>query len=103
MTILLYLYLSLQRAATQPNTSETDNFGIPEKAFILSFHFVSNTGPITISPAESIFNLGVTSKPGGTGIGMYLCKEICEEFGWSINVSSQGNLVDFKIEFGDEK
>lgn len=65
------------------------------------FHFVSNTGPITISPAESIFNLGVTSKPGGTGIGMYLCKEICEEFGWSINVSSQGNLVDFKIEFGD--
>lgn len=68
-----------------------------------SFHFVSNTGPITISPAESIFNLGVTSKPGGTGIGMYLCKEICEEFGWSINVSSQGNLVDFKIEFGDEK
>ena len=66
-----------------------------------SFHFVSNTGPITISPAESIFNLGVTSKPGGTGIGMYLCKEICEEFGWSIYVSSQGNLVDFKIEFGD--
>ena len=65
------------------------------------FHFVSNTGPITISPAESIFNLGVTSKPGGTGIGMYLCKEICEEFGWSIYVSSQGNLVDFKIEFGD--
>lgn len=68
-----------------------------------SFHFVSNTGPITISPAESIFNLGVTSKPGGTGIGMYLCKEICEEFGWSINVSSQENFVDFKIEFGDEK
>ena len=65
------------------------------------FHFVSNTGPITISPAENIFNLGVTSKPGGTGIGMYLCKEICEEFGWSIYVSSQGNLVDFKIEFGD--
>lgn len=68
-----------------------------------AFHFVSNTGPITISPAESIFNLGVTSKPGGTGIGMYLCKEICEEFGWSISVSSQRNLVDFKIEFGDEK
>ena len=68
-----------------------------------AFHFVSNTGPITISPAESIFNLGVTSKPGGTGIGMYLCKEICKEFGWSINVSSQRNLVDFKIEFGDEK
>ena len=68
-----------------------------------AFHFVSNTGPITISPVEIIFNLGVTSKPDGTGIGMYLCKEICEEFGWSINVSSQGNLVDFKIEFGDEK
>lgn len=67
------------------------------------FHFISNTGPITISPADSIFNLGVTSKANGTGIGMYLCREICEEFGWSINVSSEGDLVDFKIEFGDEK
>lgn len=68
-----------------------------------AFHFVSNTGPITISPEDSIFKLGVTSKVNGTGIGMYLCREICEEFGWSINVSSDGHLVDFKIEFGDEK
>lgn len=67
-----------------------------------AFHFVSNTGPISISPVDTIFNLGVSSKAGGTGIGMYLCREICEEFGWSIQVTSLGELVDFKIYFGEK-
>ena len=39
----------------------------------------------------------------GTGIGMYLCKEICEEFGWTIQVESLGEFVDFKINFGEAK
>ena len=67
-----------------------------------ALHFISNTGPIVITPIDSIFQLGVTSKANGTGIGMYLCREICEEFGWAISVSSLGENVDFKIEFGDK-
>ena len=55
-----------------------------------------------LSIIENIFNLGFTTKTySGTGIGMYLCKEICKEFGWNITVTSIGNLVDFRIEFGD--
>lgn len=63
-----------------------------------SFHFVSNTGPITLNPVESIFELGVTTKTEGTGMGMYICKRICEEFNWDIDVYQFNNeWVDFKI------
>lgn len=60
-------------------------------------HIISDTGPIEIKPVDKMFNLGVTSKKNGTGIGMFLVKEICEEFGWSISVSSHQNIVDFAI------
>jgi len=61
-------------------------------------HIISDTGPIEIEPVDKIFNLGVTSKKNGTGIGMFLVKEICEELGWNISVSSHQNIVDFAIE-----
>ena len=35
-------------------------------------HFTSDTGPIDIEPIENIFNIGVTSKRRGTGLGMYI-------------------------------
>ncbi len=60
-------------------------------------HILSDTGPIEIKPIDNIFNLGITSKKNGTGIGMYLVREICEEFGWSISVNSYQNIVDFII------
>ena len=67
-----------------------------------AMHFISDTGPLGLEIIENIFNLGFTTKTySGTGIGMYLCKEICKEFGWNITVTSIGNLVDFRIEFGD--
>lgn len=60
-------------------------------------HILSDTGPLEIRPIENIFNLGVTNKKNGTGIGMFLVKEICEEFGWGISVNSYQNIVDFVI------
>ncbi|MFC0416749.1 ATP-binding protein [Cytobacillus solani] len=60
-------------------------------------HFISDTGPIEIKPVDMMFDLGVTSKKNGTGIGMFLVKEICEEFGWNISASSHQNIVDFAI------
>lgn len=68
-----------------------------------ALHVVSDTGPIEIKPIEDIFSLGVTSKRRGTGLGMYICKQICQDFGWDITVSeSSNNYVDFKIEFSKE-
>lgn len=63
-------------------------------------HFISDTGPIKIVPIEDIFKLGVSDKPDGTGIGMYISKEICDEFNWSISASCQNNVVDFTIKLG---
>ena len=67
------------------------------------FHVISDTGPIGITPVDSIFNLGVSSKENGTGIGMYLSKGICDDFGWTISVSSQKSFVDFTIELGMQR
>lgn len=69
-----------------------------------AMHVMSDTGPIEIQPKDDIFKLGVTSKRRGTGLGMYICKQICQEFGWNITVSeSENNYVDFKIEFDKEQ
>lgn len=69
-----------------------------------AMHVLSDTGPIEIQPIDDIFKLGVTSKRRGTGLGMYICKQICQDFGWDILVSeSENNYVDFRIEFNKEQ
>lgn len=63
-------------------------------------HFTSDTGPIDIDPIENIFNIGVTSKRRGTGLGMYICQQICKDFNWEISVQQlKSNVVDFQIKF----
>lgn len=64
-------------------------------------HFISDTGPITIKPITDIFKLGVSDKKNGTGIGMYISKEICEEFDWKIIVNDYDNIVEFTIKVGE--
>ena len=65
-------------------------------------HFTSDTGPIDIEPIENIFNIGVTSKRRGTGLGMYICQQICTDFNWKISVHQLNNIiVDFQIEFSE--
>ena len=65
-------------------------------------HFTSDTGPIDIVPIENIFNIGVTSKQRGTGLGMYICQQICKDFNWKISVHQlNNNIVDFQIEFSE--
>lgn len=64
------------------------------------FRVISDTAPIKITPINDIFKLGVSSKTNGTGIGMYLAKEICDNFGWSISVSTNDSIVDFLIKLG---
>lgn len=62
---------------------------------------ISNTGPIEIQPIEKIFDLGITTKKNGTGIGMFLVREICDDFGWDILVESNNIDVIFTIKMGD--
>ena len=57
----------------------------------------SDTAPIKVEPIENIFNLGVSSKNFGTGVGLYLVKEICDEYNWKIDVSQDATNVNFEI------
>lgn len=57
----------------------------------------SDTAPIKVEPIEKIFDLGVSTKDFGTGVGLYLVKEICDEYKWKIDVSQDISNVNFEI------
>lgn len=78
--------------ATFINFSFLDN----ENKLIIS----SDTAPIKVEPIEKIFDLGVSSKNFGTGVGLYLVKEICDEYNWEIEVSQDASSVNFEIKMG---
>ncbi|MFQ9320643.1 MAG: ATP-binding protein [Enterococcus durans] len=65
--------------------------------------FISDTGPITLEPIDKIFELGVTTKVDGTGIGMYLVKEISKKNNWSVSAENNGNVVEIIVEMGERK
>ena len=80
---------AIDNNATFINFSFLDN----ENKLIIS----SDTAPIKVEPIENIFNLGVSSKNFGTGVGLYLVKEICDEYNWKIDVSQDTTNVNFEI------
>jgi signal transduction histidine kinase len=57
-----------------------------------------NAGGVTIEPIEQIFDLHVSSKSAGAGIGLFICKSIIEKrFNGTIEVLNQHNGACFKI------
>ena len=67
--------------------------------------FFSNTKTINKENLNSIFELGFTTKEGGTGIGLYQIKRILNKYKWNIIVENKQDGVEFIIEVGgkDEK
>lgn len=37
---------------------------------------------------EHVFDRNFTTRPGGYGVGLHLCKRICDRYGWSIGLES---------------
>lgn len=62
-----------------------------------TLYISSDTSPIKFKHTNKIFELGVTSKDYGTGVGLYIVKEICEDYGWRISVTDNGKWVEFNI------
>lgn len=63
--------------------------------------YVSNTGePIPARRWEAIFDQGVSFKPGGRGLGLYISREVLRGVGYSLSVDQPrpGMLVTFRIE-----
>ncbi|MGT2716066.1 sensor histidine kinase [Streptococcus respiraculi] len=64
-----------------------------------TLYISSDTSPISKknAPVEKIFDLGVSSKEYGTGVGLFIVKEICDDYGWAIRVDDDGEFVSFSI------
>lgn len=63
--------------------------------------FFSNTQKINDENINDIFELGFSTKEGGTGIGLYQIKRIIKKYNWKISVNNKENGVEFIIEVGD--
>ncbi|HEL1588817.1 TPA: ATP-binding protein [Streptococcus suis] len=61
---------------------------------------ISSNKPLSnkIKNKDDIFRLGFTTKENGTGVGMYIVKEICKKFKWDISVGSNNKETYFTIE-----
>lgn len=59
---------------------------------------LNNGKPISKSKQEKIFEDGFTTKAGGVGVGLYICKKFIEEmYGQLILVKSDKDLTEFRI------
>lgn len=61
---------------------------------------ISNTGPmIPEDVIQNIFEPFMTTKKKGTGLGLYISKQIIEKYGGMISCQSDSDLTTFKITF----
>lgn len=77
--------------------AEEIHFKFIDKQNIL---LISSNRPLSdkIKNKDDIFALGFTTKENGTGVGMYIIKEICIKFKWDISVDSDRNWTYFTID-----
>ena len=64
--------------------------------------YKDNAGGIPNDILSKIFDLNYTTKKTGTGVGLYMCKEIVEKIGGDILVENIENGVSFKIIFNNK-
>lgn len=66
---------------------------------IISITLSDNARGVDIEPIETIFKPHITSKPKGTGLGLYIAKVIAEKNQLNLSVENIENGVKFKIKF----
>lgn len=52
---------------------------------------------------EQVFDRGFTTRPGGTGMGLFLVRQICERYGWQVTLAPQpdhGTLAQVSFDTG---
>lgn len=63
-------------------------------------YIISNTGPgISIRDAERIFEFGISNKPGGRGMGLYISRETLRKDGFDLLLENPGenNSPTFRV------
>lgn len=57
----------------------------------------NNSGPIRSDDKEKILELGYTTKPNGTGIGMYQVNKFLIKYGFSLSIEAKEEIIRFII------
>jgi len=73
---------------------------IAKKNDILSIKIIDNGSGIPINIKDKIFSKFVTGSKSGTGLGLYICKNIVEKHGgriWAENNAEKGAVFNFTI------
>jgi PAS domain S-box-containing protein len=72
---------------------------VVERQSICLISIVDNAGGIKIDPVEMVFDLHISTKTSGSGLGLFMTKNIIEKrFGGKISVTNQNNGACFSIE-----
>jgi two-component system sensor histidine kinase PilS (NtrC family) len=81
------VHLSLQRQAPAAPSSATSQAKPPVQSVLLSIS--SDGAPIAPTVEPYLFEPFFSTRSRGTGLGLYICRELCERYGASIDYRLQ--------------
>ena len=82
-----------------PRGPATDGHGLPERGVILRLSVLSDGPPIPPDVERSLFEPFFSTRSRGTGLGLYISRELCERYGASIDYRQQAGGVRHRNEF----
>jgi len=79
---------------------EYNDFYTQNDKTILQMYIIDDGKGIPKEVLKTAYDLKVTTKKNGTGVGLYICKEVLNQFGGDENIqmtSEYGTVIDLKI------
>jgi len=59
---------------------------------------VRDSGPgVDKRVEEQIFDFGFSTRPGGSGLGLTIARQVLERAGWTLSYSSAGEIPEFML------
>ncbi len=99
--ILSNLIINAAQAQVEPGHHIRISFAFTKDTLSMT---VENDGPpITCQPIEKIFQPRYTTKPNGTGLGLFASRMLAKEYGGDLTVSSNPRRTAFTLTLPREK
>tara|TARA_R110001606_G_scaffold395213_1_gene567079 strand:+ start:81362 stop:81865 length:504 start_codon:yes stop_codon:yes gene_type:complete len=98
--VLLSILINTRDSVFERNIQEPEvHISLSQQAKLIIIIVTDNAGGISIRPIESIFQLGISSKPlTGSGLGLYMAHKIIKErFSGTLSVKNTSEGASFII------